>query len=166
MAETSETARYRAAWQDRRTRLRAVFAVLFAFAVLFYAVPSAVVAGVGIIATLAAAWHYASFRCPRCGDEFLSVPNAVERAMATAGHLSALRPARRGRAAGLTYLRAFMQLWKALFTASVPSSPRNHAGSMLFSNWMRSTLLLRNSCAKVSISSRLTVNCKPASPSS
>jgi hypothetical protein len=77
MAEPSETARYRAAWQDRRTRLRAVFAVLFAFAVLFYAVPSVVVAGAGIIATLAAAWHYASFRCPRCGDEFLSVPDAV-----------------------------------------------------------------------------------------
>jgi hypothetical protein len=73
MAETSETARYRAAWQDRQTRLRAVFA----FAVLLYAVPSAVVAGVGIIATLAAAWRYASFRCPRCGDEFLSVPDAV-----------------------------------------------------------------------------------------
>lgn len=77
MAETSETARYRAAWQDRRTRRRAVFAVLFAFAVLFYAVPSAVVAGVGIIATLSAAWHYASFRCPRSGDEFLSVPDAA-----------------------------------------------------------------------------------------
>ena len=43
MAETTETERYRAAWQDRRTRLRAIFAVLFAFAVLLYAVPSAVV---------------------------------------------------------------------------------------------------------------------------
>jgi hypothetical protein len=79
MAETTETERYRAAWQDRRTRLRAIFAVLFAFAVLLYAVPSAVVAGVGIIATLAASWRYASFRCPRCSNEFLSVPEAAVR---------------------------------------------------------------------------------------
>ena len=53
--------------------------MIFAFAVLLDAVPSAVVAGVGIIATLAAAWHYASFRWPGCGDEFLNAPDAARR---------------------------------------------------------------------------------------
>lgn len=77
MAETSETARYRVAWQDRGARFRAILAVLFAAGVMLFALPNAIAAIVGIVATLAVAWRYATFRCPRCDDEFLSVPDAV-----------------------------------------------------------------------------------------
>jgi len=49
--------------------------VIFAFAVLLYAVPSPVVAVVGVLAVVAVARRYTSFRCPRCNDQFLSVPD-------------------------------------------------------------------------------------------
>jgi predicted RNA-binding Zn-ribbon protein involved in translation (DUF1610 family) len=75
MAETTETERYREAWQDRRSRRNALLAALLAFAVLLYAVPGIVVAAFGVAAVLAVAWRYASFRCPRCNDTFLSVPD-------------------------------------------------------------------------------------------
>src|SRR5437763_1842979 len=64
------------------------------------------------------------------------------------------------------YLSPRRQVWNALLTAMVPSSPMIHCGKRLSWNCSLSWLLSRNSREKLSSSARLTVNCRPASPSS
>ena len=78
MAESPEIERYRHAWEDRRRRRNALVAMVGALAVLLVVWPQPVVAALWGIATLAAGWRFASFRCPRCDDTFMSVPDAMD----------------------------------------------------------------------------------------
>lgn len=69
-----DLARYRDAWQSRRTRLFALVAMIVAFCVLLHVWPDPIVIGAGAVATLAAAWWFAIFRCPRCHEHFMGMP--------------------------------------------------------------------------------------------
>ncbi len=68
----TETDRYRKAWQDRRSR---IFSVLAMIVIVFASLkmwPSDLFVGGCILLSLVAAWRLFDFRCPRCGDRFMA----------------------------------------------------------------------------------------------
>jgi Flp pilus assembly protein TadB len=69
-----DPARYKASWEDRRTRFLVLLAMIFVFFVALLAWPSPLVLAVCFAAAMATAWRFATFRCPRCDEHFMGMP--------------------------------------------------------------------------------------------
>lgn len=65
------------AWQDRRSRM---FSVLAMIVILFASLkmwPTDLFVGGCVVGLLVAAWRLLDFRCPRCRERFLALPNDI-----------------------------------------------------------------------------------------
>jgi hypothetical protein len=68
----TETDRYSKAWQDRRSRVFSLLAVIVILLASLRLWPHPLLIGGCIAGAFVAAWRYYDFRCPRCGERFLS----------------------------------------------------------------------------------------------
>jgi ribosomal protein S27AE len=68
----TETDRYSKAWQDRRSRIFSILAVVVVLLASLRMWPDPLVIGGCLVGIAVAAYRFYDFRCPRCRERFLA----------------------------------------------------------------------------------------------